>query len=86
MSFGLARAENPNGTAEEINMLEITINGQTHRLERELTVAELIFELRLVPQQVAVEVNRTLVPRAEHREHRLRCGDELEIVSLAGGG
>jgi sulfur carrier protein len=35
---------------------------------------------------VAVEVNRAVVPRALHSEHRVRSGDEIEIVHFVGGG
>ena len=37
-------------------------------------------------EQVAVEVNRELVPRARRGERVLAEGDELELVTLVGGG
>src|SRR4051812_45299100 len=51
-----------------------------------MTVAELIGQLALKPEHVAVEVNRGLVPRARHAEVRVSAGDVLEIVTLVGGG
>jgi len=50
------------------------------------TIAELLSELELKAAQVAVEVNTELAPRAEHATHRLRDGDQLEVVTLVGGG
>ena len=35
---------------------------------------------------VAVEVNQQIVPRGEHEAHQLQDGDQLEVVSLVGGG
>jgi thiazole synthase len=38
------------------------------------------------PLQVAVEVNRRVIPRQEHESCRLQEGDVVEIVTLVGGG
>ena len=66
--------------------MHITLNGVERELPDDATIADLIAELRLTPQHVAVEVNLELVPRAQHREHRLSGGDRLEVVTLVGGG
>jgi thiamine biosynthesis protein ThiS len=49
-------------------------------------VADLLVELKVSPQHVAVEINRQLVPRRLHGETRLAEGDEMEVVTLVGGG
>ena len=51
-----------------------------------ITVADLIASLELVPEQVAVERNGVLVPRATHAATKLVDGDSLELVTLVGGG
>ena len=66
--------------------IEITINGDIRQVAADTTLASLVSQLKLSPQQVAIEVNRRLVPRSHHPHCRVRAGDELEIVSLAGGG
>ena len=66
--------------------MELTINGKTKQLAGELTVAQLISQLELQPKQVAVEVNLQLVPRQNHSDHLLADGDQVEIVTLVGGG
>ncbi len=66
--------------------MNILINGQTHEVASEATVARVLSTLDLEPRQVAVEVNCDLVPRQFHAEHRLCEGDALEIVTLVGGG
>jgi thiazole synthase len=55
-------------------------------LARPLTIRELIEQNGLDPRKVAVEVNREVVPKARHHEHRLQAGDAVEIVTLVGGG
>ena len=50
------------------------------------TVAELVEELGLAGQAVAVEVNRAIVPKRSHGETVLRPGDAVEVVTLVGGG
>jgi sulfur carrier protein len=42
--------------------------------------------LGLGPRRIAVEVNRTLVPRATYAGTPLRDGDQVEIVHFVGGG
>ena len=64
----------------------IVLNGEPRALAEETTVAALVTALGLVPQQVAVEKNREIVPRSAHAQTLLRDGDQLEIVTFVGGG
>ncbi len=66
--------------------MHITLNGQSRQVADATTLASLLDELGLAGRHVAVEVNRELVPRQRHAEHRLANGDQLEIVTLVGGG
>jgi sulfur carrier protein len=67
-------------------LVRIVVNGETREVANVTTVADLLAELDLNVRHVAVEVNLELVPRARHAERVLREGDELEIVTLVGGG
>jgi thiamine biosynthesis protein ThiS len=49
-------------------------------------VACLVQQLGLEPRYLAVERNRELVPRRDHERCALVEGDQLEIVTLVGGG
>jgi sulfur carrier protein len=66
--------------------MEITVNGNPREAAAGSSVAALLAELELDSRQVAVEVNLELVPRSRHGEHRLESGDEVEVVTLVGGG
>ena len=66
--------------------MKIQVNGDPREVAEGLTVAELVVELGLTEGPVAVERNREVVPRAEHRSTALVEGDVLEIVHFVGGG
>ncbi len=70
----------------ESGIVEITVNGERRKLSQALSVAELLEQFGLADKYVAVEINREVIPRARHAEHRLATGDQVEIVTLVGGG
>lgn len=63
----------------------ITLNGAPHRTGAD-TIADLVRELELLPEKVAVERNGAIVPRSTLGEAALAEGDTLEIVHFVGGG
>lgn len=67
-------------------MVTYLINGERRSFPAALTVAELLRQLQKDPKTLAVEVNREVVPRAEHELRWLFEGDSVEIVTLVGGG
>ncbi len=66
--------------------MRLTVNGETRDVPDGVTVEALLQHLELERGPVAVEVNREIVPRAEHRARSLAGGDVVEIVHLVGGG
>lgn len=66
--------------------IEIRLNGEPRALAEGASVADLVRDLGLLPEQVAVERNGELVPRARHAETQLGEGDAVEVVTLVGGG
>jgi sulfur carrier protein len=66
--------------------MTVTVNGDPRRVPDGLTLAQLVSELGLQKNPIAVELNRTVVPRDRHGETHLAEGDRLEIVTLVGGG
>lgn len=66
--------------------MRVTVNGNPQQTDRGATVKQLLEQLDTPADQVAVEVNRELVPRARHATHQLDDGDEVEVVRLVGGG
>lgn len=66
--------------------MTLTVNGEEKNVPDGLTLAQLVRELGLERNPIAVELNRQVVPRDRHGETRLAQGDRLEIVTLVGGG
>ena len=66
--------------------MNITVNGKPCEIEAPATITDLLQQLQIDTQQVAVEVNLNLIPRERHAQHSLSAGDCLEIVTLVGGG
>lgn len=67
-------------------MIQVTVNGASHRFDEALDVAALIERLALGGKKIAVERNGEIVPKSAHRATRLADGDRLEIVVAVGGG
>ena len=63
----------------------ITINGKEYELSGK-TVTEVLEALGYAGQRVAVELNESIVPRAEYDKTVVYSGDHLEVVRFVGGG
>ena len=66
--------------------MNVTVNGESVSVADRATIRKLLETLGLGEERVAAEVNREIVPRAEHVNHVLEDGDALEIVHFVGGG
>lgn len=66
--------------------ISISVNGEPREVAAGTTLADLLQALNLNPKFLAVERNLAVVPRTQHAECRLEPNDELEIVTLVGGG
>ena len=65
--------------------MKLTINGQQQD-SAPSTLAQLIEHLGMKQDRVAVELNRSIVPRDQWAATNLAEGDQLEIVHFVGGG
>jgi len=66
--------------------MKVTLNGEERGVPDGVTVRQLLEHLELTGGPVAVEINRAIVPRAQHVTRTVAAGDEVEIVHLVGGG
>jgi thiamine biosynthesis protein ThiS len=64
----------------------ITVNGEEREVRADLTLTELLAELELRSERVAIELNLDILPRDQWAQTRLHSGDRLEIVHFVGGG
>jgi len=70
----------------EQHVIQITVNGDAHRLAAGSKVTDLISELQLAEKRLAIELNLNILPRTKWAETALNAGDKLEIVHFVGGG
>jgi thiamine biosynthesis protein ThiS len=66
--------------------LRVQVNGEVREVPEKITLGELVRELSLAPERLAVELNREVVRRAAWPETEIREGDQVEIVHFVGGG
>ncbi|WP_439547155.1 sulfur carrier protein ThiS [Sandarakinorhabdus sp.] len=66
--------------------MTIRLNGDPRTVAPGCSVADLLRELDLPPEKVAVERNLSIVPRSTFAQVALADGDALEIVHFVGGG
>lgn len=66
--------------------MRVVVNGRDMDVDAGATVATLVAGFNFQPKHVAVEVNRELVPRRSFAAAALGEGDQVEIVTLVGGG
>ena len=66
--------------------MTLRVNGQEQIVPEGATLAQLVSQLGLERNPIAIELNRRVVPRDRHGETRLAEGDRVEIVTLVGGG
>ena len=66
--------------------MEIELNGLPHRVKDRQNVHELVDELNLAQQALAVAVNREVVPRSMWLQRVLQPHDRVDLVRPIGGG
>ena len=67
-------------------MAELMVNGVKQSVPDGTTVTQLLNVLKIVPERVVVELNLTILKRAEHAHTMLKDNDQVEIVHFVGGG
>ncbi len=66
--------------------MKLRVNGAERDVVPGTGLEELVAALGMAPDRVAVECNRVLVRRTEYESLVLVENDEVEVVTLVGGG
>lgn len=66
--------------------MHLTINGEPREVRDGIGVEELIRELGVHPEMIAVQHNDDIVDRKRLDGVTLRDGDRLELIRIVGGG
>ena len=66
--------------------MAINVNGEPRQVGAEVTIHQLLSELGVSPDKVAVELDRRIVSKRDWESTRLHPGAQIEIVQFVGGG
>jgi len=69
-----------------VESIQIQVNGESRPWRAGATVGELLRELDITSERVAVELNLEILDRKEFDRRGIKDGDRLEILSFIGGG
>jgi sulfur carrier protein len=64
----------------------IQLNGEPYTIDGDARLLALIEKLNLRRGRIAIELNQSVIPKAEWASISLRPGDKVEIVNFVGGG
>jgi thiamine biosynthesis protein ThiS len=66
--------------------VRIEVNGEAREVKENISLPELVASLNLKAEQVAIELNQSVVRRAQWAATMLQTDDKVEIVHFVGGG
>ena len=66
--------------------MQIQLNGKDRDVDDGITVAQLLDELKVRPERVAVLVNQGIVKKPSYASTMLREGDAVEVLTAMAGG
>ena len=66
--------------------IHIHVNGEARTWRTGATVADLLHDLDIRTERVAVELNLEIIDRAAFGQRLLKDGDRVEILGFIGGG
>ena len=69
-----------------IEIIEIVLNGERRELPSTLNIKQVLEHFHLPKDRVAVERNRSIVPKTSWEKTEVAAGDQLEVVHFVGGG
>jgi len=64
----------------------IQLNGESYSIYGDARLLALVEKLSLRRGRIAIELNQSVIPKAEWASISLRPGDKVEIVDFVGGG
>ena len=66
--------------------ITVYLNGETRQVTAETALAELLDQLSLPHQRIAIELNKAVIRRADWPNTTVNEGDRIEVVHFVGGG
>ena len=67
-------------------LMQVIVNGEQRELPEGTTALQMLETLKVQPERVVVELNLTILKRAQLPGAVLKEGDRVEIIHFVGGG
>ena len=67
-------------------MAKIQLNGKKVKIQRNLSIKDLIKKYRLKENKIAIELNGEILPKDHYKNKKVKNNDKIEIVQFIGGG
>ena len=67
-------------------MAKIQLNGKKVKIQRNLSIKDLIKKYRLKENKIAIELNGIILPKDLYKNKKVKNNDKIEIVQFIGGG
>lgn len=71
---------------KETEKIQVTVNGEPRTINPGSSVVDMLQQLGIDGQRVAVELNRLIVRKGEWPATLVEAGSQVEIVEFVGGG
>ncbi|MBI4687599.1 MAG: sulfur carrier protein ThiS [Nitrospirae bacterium] len=66
--------------------MKLKLNGTVSEFQEEMTLTQLLENLKIEPKAIAVEVNLNIIKKTDYQSYMLKDGDTVEVVKFVGGG
>ncbi len=66
--------------------MKIEVNGLQQEFSTGTNLVELLSQLSIMPERVAIELNLSVIDRKQFDQVSLKEGDKIEIINFVGGG
>ena len=71
---------------KKIKKIKIKINGKIKTIIKNSKLSELLKQLKIPLNKVAIELNEEIIDKKKIKKFKLRKNDKIEIVHFIGGG
>ena len=71
---------------KKIKKIKIKVNGKSRSINKDISVLNLIKNLKIPLKKVAIELNQEIVDKKKLNKINLKNNDKIEIVHFIGGG
>ena len=68
------------------NKIKIKLNGKIKSINQDSTLSEVLKNLKIPLNKVAIEINEELIDKKKINKIKLNKNDKIEIVHFIGGG